>query len=383
MYRGKKTAAIIAAAGKGTRLGGPVPKQYLDINGEPMLAKTLRRFSDADEIDHIIVVTNEEYVGCCGSIANRYGIEKMTAVTAGGAQRQDSVWNALKTLEDKCPDTGYVLVHDGARPFVSHRVIRNVLEAAADSGAATACVPVKDSLRRLDDDGISSSGVDRSMYFSVQTPQGFRLETLKKAYQKAFAEGFYGTDDAVLAERAGYPVTLVEGEYGNIKITTREDMPMENRTGTGFDVHAFAPGRKLILGGVEIPYDRGLDGHSDADVLVHALMDALLGAAAMGDIGRHFPDTDQQYKGISSMVLLRQVGEKLAEAGYSIVNADVTVMAQAPKISPYIDEMRSNIAGTLNVDKSRINIKGTTTERLGFVGRKEGIAAEAVCSISR
>lgn len=158
---------------------------------------------------------------------------------------------------------------------------------------------------------------------------------------------------------------------------------MENRTGTGFDVHAFAPGRKLILGGVEIPYDRGLDGHSDADVLVHALMDALLGAAAMGDIGRHFPDTDQQYKGISSMVLLRQVGEKLAEAGYSIVNADVTVMAQAPKISPYVDEMRSNIAGTLNVDKSRINIKGTTTERLGFVGRKEGIAAEAVCSISR
>lgn len=383
MYRGKKTAAIIAAAGRGTRLGGPVPKQYLDINGEPMLAKTLRRFSDADEIDHIIVVTNEEYVGCCGSIASRYRIEKMTAVTAGGAQRQDSVWNALKTLEDKCPDTGYVLVHDGARPFVSHRVIRNVLEAAADSGAATACVPVKDSLRRLDDDGISSSGVDRSMYFSVQTPQGFRLETLKKAYQKAFAEGFYGTDDAVLAERAGYPVTLVEGEYGNIKITTREDMPMENRTGTGFDVHAFASGRKLILGGVEIPYDRGLDGHSDADVLVHALMDALLGAAAMGDIGRHFPDTDQQYKGISSMVLLRQVGEKLAEAGYSIVNADVTVMAQAPKISPYIDEMRSNIAGTLNVDKSRINIKGTTTERLGFVGRKEGIAAEAVCSISR
>ena len=276
-----------------------------------------------------------------------------------------------------------MLVHDGARPFVSHRVIRNVLEAAADSGAATACVPVKDSLRRLDDDGISSSGVDRSMYFSVQTPQGFRLETLKKAYQKAFAEGFYGTDDAVLAERAGYPVTLVDGEYGNIKITTREDMPMENRTGTGFDVHAFAPGRKLILGGVEIPYDRGLDGHSDADVLVHALMDALLGAAAMGDIGRHFPDTDQQYKGISSMVLLRQVGEKLAEAGYSIVNADVTVMAQAPKISPYVDEMRSNIAGTLNVDKSRINIKGTTTERLGFVGRKEGIAAEAVCSISR
>ena len=158
---------------------------------------------------------------------------------------------------------------------------------------------------------------------------------------------------------------------------------MENRTGTGFDVHAFAPGRKLILGGVEIPYDRGLDGHSDADVLVHALMDALLGAAAMGDIGRHFPDTDQQYKGISSMVLLRQVGEKLAEAGYSIVNADVTVMAQAPKISPYVDEMRSNIAGTLNVDTSRINIKGTTTERLGFVGRKEGIAAEAVCSISR
>lgn len=383
MYRGKKVTAVIAAAGRGTRLGGPVPKQFLEVNGEPMLVRTLKRFSDAAEIDHIIVVTNEDYVEYCEATAIRYGAGKAAAVVAGGAERQDSVRNALRALSEKCPDTEYVLVHDGARPFVSPRLIRNVLEAASVSGAATACVPVKDSLRRMDDDGKYSVGVDRSSYFSVQTPQGFRKEVLMKAYEKAFADGFYGTDDAVLAERAGYPVTLVEGDYGNIKITTKEDMPMENRTGTGFDVHAFASGRKLVLGGVEIPYDRGLDGHSDADVLIHALMDALLGAAAMGDIGRHFPDTDEQYRGISSIVLLRQVGEKLSQAGYSIVNADVTVMAQAPKISPYIDEMRRNIAGTLQIDEDRINIKGTTTERLGFVGRKEGIAAEAVCSICR
>lgn len=389
----KEVSVIIAAAGQGTRIGGPVPKQFMMIGGEPILIKTLKVFSSMPEVDHIFIVTNEEYTEHCADLVREYGIGKVENIVRGGSERQDSVFNALKAVETMCPQTEYVLIHDGARPFITRQTVIGIIEKTMQSGAAAACVPMKDSLRQIGSCGLCtkkntdasgmSRSVDRSEYFAVQTPQGFRFEYIKEAYEKAFSEGFYGTDDAVLAERAGYPVSIAEGDYGNIKITTREDMPMENRTGTGFDVHAFAPGRKLILGGVEIPYDRGLDGHSDADVLVHALMDALLGAAAMGDIGRHFPDTDQQYKGISSMVLLRQVGEKLAEAGYSIVNADVTVMAQAPKISPYVDEMRSNIAGTLNVDKSRINIKGTTTERLGFVGRKEGIAAEAVCSISR
>ena len=184
-------------------------------------------------------------------------------------------------------------------------------------------------------------------------------------------------------ERTGHRVRIVEGDYGNIKITTREDLPMEYRTGTGFDVHAFAEDRQLVLGGVLIPYEKGLAGHSDADVLVHAVMDALLGAAALGDIGRHFPDSDMQYKGISSMILLSRVRQLLEDNFYSIGNIDATVMAQAPKISPYVEQMRSGIADALKIEKSRINIKGTTTERLGFVGRKEGIAAEAVCSIYR
>ena len=196
-------------------------------------------------------------------------------------------------------------------------------------------------------------------------------------------EGYYGTDDASLVERAGYEVEIVDGDYQNIKITTKEDLPMENRVGTGFDVHRFEQGRELVLGGVKLPHDRGLAGHSDADVLVHALMDALLGAAALGDIGRHFPDTDEKYRGISSMVLLAEVKALLAENFYSIGNVDVTVIAQKPKISPFIDEMRENIAEVLDIEKSRVNVKGTTTEKLGFAGREEGIAAEAVCSIYR
>ena len=389
----KEVSVIIAAAGQGTRIGGPVPKQFMMIGGEPILIKTLKVFSSMPEVDHIFIVTNEEYTEHCADLVREYGIGKVERIVRGGSERQDSVFNALGAVEETCPQTGYVLIHDGARPFVTHRTVIGVIEKTVQSGAAVACVPMKDSLRQVGSCGLyakkntdasgMSRSVDRSEYFAVQTPQGFRFEYIKEAYEKAFSEGFYGTDDAVLAERAGYPVSIAEGDYGNIKITTREDLPMEYRTGTGFDVHAFAEGRDLVLGGVKIPYEKGLAGHSDADVLTHALMDALLGAAALGDIGKHFPDTDEQYRGISSMVLLQKVGELLEKNSYSVVNADVTVMAQAPRISTYTEAMRENIAAVLKLDKSRINIKGTTTERLGFVGRKEGIAAEAVCSICR
>lgn len=389
----KEVSVIIAAAGQGRRIGGPVPKQFMMIGGEPILIKTLKVFSSMPEVDHIFIVTNEEYTEHCADLIREYEISKVEKIVRGGSERQDSVFNALKALKAMCPQTEYVLVHDGARPFVTRRTVTGVIEKTVQSGAAAACVPMKDSLRHIGSCGLctkkntdaigTSRSVDRSEYFAVQTPQGFRLEYIMGAYEKAFAEGFYGTDDAVLAERAGYPVAIAEGDYGNIKITTREDLPMEYRAGTGFDVHAFAEGRDLVLGGVKIPYEKGLAGHSDADVLTHALMDALLGAAALGDIGKHFPDTDEQYRGISSMVLLQKVGELLEKNSYSVVNADVTVMAQAPRISTYTEAMRENIAAVLKLDKSRINIKGTTTERLGFVGRKEGIAAEAVCSICR
>ena len=419
MYNDKKTAVIIAAAGMGRRLGGPIPKQFMDIGGQPVIAKTLKVFQAMDEIDHILIVTNEDYMDHCDKLTKEYGISKLAAIVCGGAERQDSVYNALKaaaqigsgeTGRTSCGSADYVLIHDGARPFVTPEVVVNVLEGIAQRGAAVACVPMKDSLRRAcaagkagqdviggaDQDASAdkvscadqraaagSCAVDRSEYFAVQTPQGFKLSAILHAYEKAYEEGYYGTDDASLAERAGMDVAIVAGDYGNIKITTREDLPMEYRVGTGFDVHKFEEGRKLILGGVDIPYEKGLAGHSDADVLVHALMDALLGAAALGDIGRHFPDTDQKYKGISSLKLLQHVGGLLADEGYAIGNVDVTVIAQAPKIAPHIEGMRDNIAEILKLDKSRINIKGTTTEKLGFTGRKEGIAAEAVCALYR
>lgn len=414
MYNDKKTAVIIAAAGMGRRLGGPIPKQFMDIGGQPVIVKTLKVFEAMDEIDHIFIVTNEEYMEHCEKLTKEYGINKLTAIIKGGAERQDSVYNALKAAAEigeacaGCSDAAagsdscsksidYVLIHDGARPFVTPEVVINVLAGVMQSGAAVACVPMKDSLRRLSAGGGDviggadrdasadkvSCAVDRSEYFAVQTPQGFETSALLHAYEKAYEEGYYGTDDASLAERAGMDVAIVDGDYANIKITTREDLPMEYRVGTGFDVHKFEENRKLILGGVDIPYEKGLAGHSDADVLVHALMDALLGAAALGDIGRHFPDTDQQYKGISSLKLLEHVGTLLADEGYAIGNVDVTVIAQAPKIAPHIEAMRDNIAEILKLEKSRINIKGTTTEKLGFTGRKEGIAAEAVCALYR
>lgn len=412
MYKGKKIAVIIAAAGMGRRMGAPIPKQFMKIGGQPVIAKTLKTFESLQEIDHIFIVTNEEYMEHCREITEESNIGKLVSIVKGGNERQDSVYNALKEVS-RISDAEYVLIHDGARPFVSHEVIMNVIEGTVRNGAAVACMPMKDSLRKLGKDfgksgkpgefenvceagSIStacntdedvafreSHAVKRSEYFAVQTPQGFKTTGLLHAYEKALADGYYGTDDASVAERAGIRVAIADGDYANIKITTKEDLPMENRVGTGFDVHKFETGRKLILGGVDIPYEKGLAGHSDADVLVHALMDALLGAAALGDIGRHFPDTDPKYAGISSLKLLAHVGGLLGSEGYSIGNVDVTVIAQAPKIAPHIEKMRENIAEILKLEKSRINIKGTTTEKLGFTGRKEGIAAEAVCSIYR
>lgn len=381
MYNNHKIAVIIAAAGKGTRLGAPVPKQYLKIGGEPVILKTLKAFESMEAVDHIYIVTNEQYVDHCAQIVKDNGVDKVDSIVIGGSERQDSVYNAIQEINRKRPGVAYVMIHDAARPFVSEDVITGVIKAMIAKDAAVACVAMKDSIRRADDEG--SQSVDRKDYFAVQTPQGFKKSVLIEAYDKALREGYYGTDDASLVERAGYKIELVEGDYQNIKITTKEDLPMENRVGTGFDVHRFDPDRDLILGGVKIPHDKGLAGHSDADVLVHALMDALLGAAALGDIGRHFPDTDDTYKGISSMLLLKRVGELLNENFYSIGNVDVTVIAQKPKIAPYIEEMRDNISEVLGLEKTRINIKGTTTEKLGFTGREEGIAAEAVCSIYR
>lgn len=383
MYRNSKIAVIIAAAGQGKRLGAPVPKQYLKIGGEYVIAKSIKAFEDIDEIDYIFVVTNDEYRKVCAEIVEEKGFTKVEGIVSGGSRRQDSVFNALQEINARKPGVSMVLIHDGARPFIGRDVILNVLEETDNMGAAVACVAMKNSVRRMEQGSSASMSVDRADYYSVQTPQGFKKSMLIEAYDKAFDEGFEGTDDASIVEWAGYDISIVDGDYGNIKITTKEDLPMENRVGTGFDVHQLTEGRKLILGGVDIPYDRGLLGHSDADVLTHAVMDALLGAAGLGDIGQHFPDSDDAYKDADSMKLLAKVKKMLEENFYSIGNIDVTLIAQKPKIRPYVDEMRDNISGVLEIDRSRVNIKGTTTEKLGFTGREEGIACEVVCTIYR
>ena len=388
MFKGKKVTVIVVAAGRGSRFGGDLPKQFLKIGEKTVLERAIEPFQDHPAVDGIIVAASEEYLEHCRRLCSRF--DKTEAVVCGGEQRQDSVFACLERVED-----GLVMVHDGARPSVTQDVIDRVIDGAYNHGASVPCVPVKDTIRQMKDSGgLLSATLDRSSLFCVQTPQGFHTQILKRAHEKAKTDGFVGTDDAGLVERLGEPVSITEGDYANIKITTREDLSeqtagrrnlnkMDMRIGSGYDVHQLTEGRKLILGGVDIPYEKGLLGHSDADVLLHALMDALLGAAALGDIGKHFPDTDERYKGISSIKLLEHVKLLISDSGYSVGNADITVIAQKPKIASYIPAMRKNIAETLGIEIERVNVKGTTTEKLGFVGRCEGIACEAVCILYR
>ncbi|MBE5034853.1 2-C-methyl-D-erythritol 2,4-cyclodiphosphate synthase [Gallibacter intestinalis] len=379
MYKGRRIGAIIAAAGSGSRMGGDKPKQFLNVDGIPVIAKTYRAFADCDMIDVIYVVTGEDMMQQCKNHMVPYldtkQLKKFGGIVSGGNERQDSVYNALIAVKEQ-GGVDYVLIHDAARPFVTGKIIETTVKAAESRDAAIVCVRPKDTIRTVDET------LDRRSLMIVQTPQGFRFDLLMNAYEKAYADGYYGTDDASLVERIGVHPALVEGSYANIKLTTREDLPSVTRIGKGFDVHRLVEERKCIIGGVDIPNKKGLLGHSDADVLTHAIMDALLGAAALGDIGRIFPDSDEQFKNADSIKMLEQVGYMIREKGYGISNIDATVICERPKISPYVEEMIENIAKALKIDSDRINIKGTTTEKLGFTGRKEGIAAEAVCILN-
>ena len=401
MYQDKKVTVVIMAAGQGTRMGTELPKQFLRIGpqGETILETTVKTFDDCSAVDEILIAANQDFIVRCRNLCERF--TKVWGVVPGGRERQDSVREGLQHASD----SGLVLVHDAARPYVTEAVILRVLEGAARCGAAVPVVPVKDTIRQVIGDAESaetcrdkraaadeeagarqSRTLERSRLYQVQTPQGFRTSLLKEAYRKAYEDGFYGTDEAGVVEHFGAAVTMVLGAEANKKITTREDMPVTQtdfRIGTGYDVHRLTEGRALILCGVEIPHEKGLLGHSDADAALHALMDAMLGAAALGDIGRHFPDSDERYKGISSLLLLAEVRRLIAEKGFAVGNADITIIAQRPKIAPYITQMQANVARTLGVDKDRVNVKATTTERLGFAGREEGIAAEAVCLLTR
>ncbi len=386
-----KTVAIIPAGGAGKRLGLEVAKQYLLLGSLPVLVHTIRVFQIMELVSAIVlVVPKEDVASVQKNIVEKYGLTKVMTVVAGGRERQDSVCNGLQAVPETCD---VVIVHDGVRPFVTRDMITRVVAAAAQCGAASIGVPAKDTIKETTDENIVTATLRRQNLWQTQTPQAFGYELLCRAYAEAQRDHFYGTDDASLVERMGVNVQMVAGSHENIKITTPEDLLiaealMENkkkeilvsRSGLGYDSHRFSPDRKLILGGVEIPCDRGLQGHSDADALLHAVCDALLGMAGAGDIGRHFPDTDEAYKNISSLVLLERVCQIITAKGLSVNNIDVTVMMEKPKLAPYADAMAANIARTLNIPEAAINIKAKTNEGMGFVGRGEGVAVLVIAS---
>lgn len=380
-----KACALIPAAGRGERFGKGYNKVFAEIAGKPILAHTLSVFESCDAVSEIIIVTGKDDMEAVGKLVDRFHFNKVTHIVAGGDQRQDSVFQGLQKVTSEI-----VAIHDAARPMVTCDIIERSIREAEKSGACVAAVPVIDTIKKAKGAKVTGT-VNRADLYCIQTPQTFKTKLINKAYQAAFADGVYATDDAALVERFGESVAIVQGSYDNIKITTPSDIELasmklgsgEQRTGIGFDVHALVEGRKLILGGVEIPYEKGLAGHSDADVLVHAIMDALLGAAALGDIGRHFPDSDPAYKGISSLQLLKHVGSLLKEHGWTVGNIDAVVICERPKIACHVSTMIKNIAECLGSAYDRVSIKGTTTEKLGYTGRGEGIACQAISVVSK
>jgi 2-C-methyl-D-erythritol 4-phosphate cytidylyltransferase / 2-C-methyl-D-erythritol 2,4-cyclodiphosphate synthase len=382
-----KTAALIVAAGRGTRAGGPMPKQYARMAAGTVLGTTLRTFLAHPGVQMVSVAIAPEdtqlYEGVAAAFAGR-----LLPPIAGGATRQASVRAGLVALVPEAPD--YVLIHDAVRPFISAATISAVLQALDRGPAAVAAVPLADTLKRADAQGRVVSTLDRSGLWRAQTPQGFRFADILSAHEAAASSGLDLTDDAAVAEWAGLPVALVADSAANIKLTTLEDLAMADararatpdvRTGTGFDVHRLVPGDHVWLCGVRIPHDHGLLGHSDADVGLHAATDALLGAIGEGDIGQHFPDSDPRWKGASSHIFLSEAARLVRIRGGIISNVDITLLCEAPKIAPHRGLMRERIAEILEIDASRIGVKATTTEGLGFTGRREGIAALASATV--
>lgn len=388
------TAVVVVAAGRGTRTGHAVPKQYLSLGGRPVIAWTLERFLRHEGIDIVVPVIHQDDSARFDEIAARFPSSlagRLTAPVFGGQTRQESVLRGLEALSRKPPDR--VLVHDAARPFVSDVLIGAAVDMARHHGPAIPATRVTDTIKSIDAAGIVTGTPDRSSLRAVQTPQAFPFAPLLAAHQAAAGAGRIDfTDDGALAEWAGLVVHVFEGDVANMKLTTADDVLQANlrlsqagllrsRTGFGYDVHAFGPGDHVWLGGVRIPHDRGVIAHSDGDVALHALTDAILGALADGDIGTHFPPSDPAWKDASSDRFVTYAADKVAQRGGLIDHVDLAILCEAPKVGPYREAIRARIAQMCRIDTAHVSIKATTSEGLGFVGRREGLAAQAVATV--
>jgi len=391
--------AIIAAGGRGQRLGGVRPKQFLEIGGRAVLERSVAAFLGHPQVDDIVVALPADLAG--DPPAYLRGTAKPLRIVAGGERRQDSVANAFRAIGDRAE---VIVIHDAARPFASAALIGRTIAAAAESGAALAALPARDTVKQ-GEGGLVRATLPRESIFLAQTPQAFRRDVLRDALALG-DQGADATDEAALAERAGHAVRLVEGEASNIKITTVDDLRIAEallrsnpqsdvrnpqsalpartgRAGIGYDLHRLVEGRPLILGGVTIPFEKGLLGHSDADAVCHAITDAILGAAGAGDIGRHFPDTDAAWKDASSIDLLRRAAEIAAERGLEVGNVDASVIAERPKLAPFVDAMCANVARAIGIPADRVSIKGKTNEGVGALGRGEAIAVHAIALLRK
>jgi 2-C-methyl-D-erythritol 4-phosphate cytidylyltransferase/2-C-methyl-D-erythritol 2,4-cyclodiphosphate synthase len=390
-----RVVAIIAAGGEGTRLGAGAPKQFLDIGGRTMLELSVAAFDSHPRVAALVVALPAAALAappeCLGACA------KPVQLVAGGERRQDSVARAFEAID---APADVVVVHDAARPFVDAATIDRAIDAALESGAAIAALPSRDTVKLARDDArvaCVAQTIPRERVWLAQTPQAFRRDVLAAAIALG-ARGARGTDEAALAEQAGHAVRLVEGDPRNIKITTQADLEHARATlareaepephavtvriGLGYDSHRLVQGRPLVLGGVTVPHTSGLAGHSDADALCHAITDAVLGAAALGDIGRHFPDTDPRWRDADSLDLLRRAISLVRDAGFNVANVDAVVIADQPKLAPFVEEMRARLADALGLGARAVSVKGKTNEGMGETGRGEGIAVHAVALLA-
>jgi 2-C-methyl-D-erythritol 4-phosphate cytidylyltransferase/2-C-methyl-D-erythritol 2,4-cyclodiphosphate synthase len=395
MTQHHSTVILVVAAGRGSRVGTAIPKQYLALAGKPLLTHTLRALLDASGSARVLTVIHRDdgdlYAASLEALGDA-GRERLLPPVPGGATRQESVRAGLEALGLLAETPDLVLIHDGARPFATPGLIARAESAALRHGAAVPGLAVTDTIKTVDADGKIAATPPRDSLRAVQTPQAFRFALIHAAHHAAEAAGAHGlTDDAAIAEWAGHSVHIFEGDAGNMKVTTKEDVAAAQarliqdcpdiRTGQGYDVHAFGPGDHVWLGGLKVPHGKSLVGHSDADVLSHAITDALFGALGDGDIGSHFPPSDPQWKGADSNIFLAYAAEAVRKRGGMIAHIDATVVCEMPKVGPHREAIRARIAEVTGVPLDRVAVKATTSERLGFTGREEGIAALAIATI--